>query len=65
MKKKYLIHYLLQSREDQFKHIHQSVEVYIDGYIESLLDAKLAVRLIMSQTLKDLYHVVIVGWQII
>lgn len=63
MKKKYLIHYLLQNKEDQFKHIHQSVEVYKDGYIESLLDARLAVKLVMSKTLEDQFYVTIVSWQ--
>lgn len=65
MKKKYLIHYLLQNKEDKFKHIHQSIEIEHSGYIESLVDAQVAVKLNINQILRDWYHIVIVGWQLI
>ena len=65
MLKRYLIHYILRDKEDKFKHIHQSMQILNNGYIESLEDAELIVRRTINQKDKDNYNRTIVSWQML
>lgn len=64
MKKRYLIHYVLESFTDKYKHIHKSVEIEHDGYIESLSSAYSSIAFIIKKY-KDNFNITIVGWQLI
>lgn len=56
---KYLVHYLLESKEDGFKHKHRALE--IDAEAPNLGVFHMTI-LKMNPALLDEYHVTIVGW---
>ena len=57
---KYLVHYLLESKQEGFKHKHRALEVETEIPSVSTFYANIITR--SNALLTDYYDVIIVGW---